>query len=95
MYQETAVCDSGHVKTAAALLTLNPAQELTRHAANLGMLAAATVNPDQRNHFYLGFQAEHKLAYSGARRRLPCVLCVCRSPALRWGRWLPCSLRGC
>ena len=41
-------------------------QELTRHAANLGMLAAATVNPDQRKHFYLGFQAEHKLAYTGA-----------------------------
>jgi len=41
-------------------------QELTRHAANLGMLAAATVNPDRRKHFYLGFQAEHKLAASGA-----------------------------
>ena len=35
------------------------------------MLAAATVNPEQRKHFYLGFQAEHKLAYSGAQRRRP------------------------
>ena len=52
-----------------ALKSLTPypyPQELTRHAANLGMLAAATVNPEQRKHFYLGFQAEHKLAYSGA-----------------------------
>ncbi|KAK9827597.1 hypothetical protein WJX81_002191 [Elliptochloris bilobata] len=40
-------------------------QELTRHAANLGMLAAATVNPEQRKHFYLGFQAEHKLTHNG------------------------------
>ncbi len=37
------------------------AQELTRHAANLGMLAVTTVNPARSKHFYLGFQAEHKL----------------------------------
>ena len=66
-----------------------PAQELTRHAANLGMLAAATLNPDQRKHFYLGFQAEHKLAYNGAWRRLPCILRVCRRSALCPGAGYP------
>lgn len=42
-------------------------QELTRHAANLGMLAAATANPLRSRHFYLGFQAEHKLAATSAQ----------------------------
>ena len=30
------------------------AQELMRHAANLGMIAAATANPLRSKHFYLG-----------------------------------------
>lgn len=55
-------------------------QELTRHAANLGMLAAATVNPDQRKHFYLGFQAEHKLTHSG----MPFCLRSCACIAKKW-----------
>lgn len=41
-------------------------QELTRHAANLAMLAAAAANPVKSKHYYLGFQAEHKLAATGA-----------------------------
>ena len=47
------------------------AQELTRHAANLGMIAAATANPLRSKHFYLGFQAEHKLAAASAQA--PCI----------------------
>ena len=46
-------------------------QELTRHAANLGMIAAATANPLRSKHFYLGFQAEHKLAAASAQA--PCI----------------------
>ncbi|KAK9845443.1 hypothetical protein WJX81_006533 [Elliptochloris bilobata] len=43
-------------------------QELTRHAANLGMLAAATANPVHSRHFYLGFQGEHRLTATGAQQ---------------------------
>jgi len=80
------------VRGSPALRRTPAPQELTRHAANLGMLAAATVNPARSKHFYLGFQAEHKLAASSARpRALPRrreAPHACRLPcALLAGSW--------
>ena len=54
--------NSAYCKPAPALV-----QELTRHAANLGMLAAATANSLRSKHFYLGFQVEHRLTATGAQ----------------------------
>ena len=53
---------SAYCKPAPALV-----QELTRHVANLAMLAAATANSLRSKHFYLGFQAEHRLTATVAQ----------------------------
>ena len=72
-YDPTTLCTAVSMHHLATQWNPAPAlaQELTRHAANLGMLAAATANPLRSKHFYLGFQAEHKLAAASAQ--LPCT----------------------